>query len=701
MASSIASLLFSKSPTYFLQTTVAECGLACLGIVASHHGFSLSMRELRNRHPVSLHGMTVKRVLEVAEQMNFSGRALRLEPDELTALRLPAVLHWDMSHFVVLLKAKRGSITIFDPSVGRRKMALQEFAKHFTGVAIELWPNQNFKKENRLEPAKLSSVLGAISGLTSSLGSILLLSFVLSAAALLAPLQTQLIIDQAVTQTDFDLLFLIIAGFACLSLFSAFGAYIRGYLSLKLTQALSLGMQSNLTRQLLSLPLRYFQSRHIGDLLNKLEGAGSVQNFLMSGAVAAIVDGLMAILTLVLLFTYGANLALLTLASIFSVQFVDLNMIAYRKHISHEIFLASGRENTLLVEMISGVQALKLSSKESNRLAVWVSSYSQLLTKQSQLATTNLSVEVVQNVLETAFNAFILYILVSAVISEQLTVGMMISFLAYKSYFSGAFNNLVNTLVDYRMLAVPLEQLADIVSTAPEPVTGQKLPLKQGTIRFEDVWFRYDEGLPYILQGATFEIGKSEHVALSGVSGAGKSTVLKLLLRALKPERGEIYIDGSPLSGLNLHSYREQLGVVMQDDQLFSGSLMENISMFDDVVDNERLEWATDMACLSQDIEVMPMGIMTMVGDMGSALSGGQKQRVILARALYRKPRILFTDEATSHLDPAMELNIVKNLTSLEMTRFTIAHREETLKSADRILQLDNGIVTPARTRPR
>lgn len=503
----------------------------------------------------------------------------------------------------------------------------------------------------------------------------LLLSLVLSAAGLLAPLQTQLLIDQAITQTDIDLVFLIIAGFSCLALFSAFGTYIRGFLTLRLTQSLSMGMQGNLTRQLLSLPLGYFQSRHIGDLLNKLESAGTIQKFLMSGAIAAVVDGLMALVTLGLLFTYGTTLALLCVASILTIQLIDIALIAYRKHIAHEEFLASGRENTLLVEMISGIQALKLSGKAANRLAVWEASFSQLLSKQSQLASTNLSVEVAQNILEAAFNAFILYVVVQSVIGERLTVGMMMSFLAYKSYFSNALNSLVNTIVDYRMLAVPLEQLADIIKTEPEATTGQKQYLNEGTVEFKDVWFRYDEGLPYVLQGASFRVKAGEHVALAGPSGAGKSTILKLLLRVLEPERGEIYIDDRPLSGLHIHTYREQLGVVMQDDQLFSGSLMENISMFDDEVDEEKLNRSCEMACLTEDIDHMPMGMLTMVGDMGSALSGGQKQRVILARALYRKPLILLTDEATSHLDAETELKIVTRLSRLNITRLTIAHR--------------------------
>ena len=674
---------------YFLQSTFAECGLACLGLVSGEHGLVISMRELRSRFHVSLHGTTMRRLIQISEQLNLTARGVHLELEELGALRLPAVLHWDMNHFVVLLKVRKGQVVIFDPAVGKRRLPMAEVSKHFTGVALELWPGLQFRKERRLKPLALGDVLGAISGLVPALGSLLLLSLVLSAAGLLAPLQLQLLIDQAVPQSDGDLLLLIVVGFAILQLFSTCGTILRRFLTLRISQSLSLGMQGNIVRHLMALPLRYFQSRHIGDLLNKLGSAGTVHAFLLSGAVSTAVDGLVAIAALGLLFTYGIGLALLTCLAVLATEAVDLGLVGLRKQLAHEQQLASSREHTLIVEMLSGVQALKLSGRTSDRVAVWEAAFSQVLSRQSQQEGLSIVSDSVQGILGLLFNGLILYLLVQSVFRQEITVGMMMSFLAYKSYCAGALSGLAGSIVAYRMLAVPLEWLADIVTTAPDSQHAAEVDLGDASIEFRDVWFRYDEALPYILKGASFRVEPGEHVAIAGASGVGKSTILKLLLRIETPERGEILVGGQPIAALNLQGYRDRLGVVMQYDQLFTGSLIENITMFAEAVDEERLERACQIACLSDDIAKMPMRMLTMVGDMGSALSGGQKQRLILARAIYREPSLLLMDEATAHLDPDTETQITQNVSALRCTRVTIAHRRETLETAERVLVLN------------
>ena len=683
--------LAASGHAYFLQSTVAECGLSCLGLISAEHGLVMSMRELRGRFPVSLHGTSFRRLLQVAENLQLSARGVQLGLNELDALRLPAILHWDMNHFVVLLDVRRNHVVIFDPAVGRRLLPLAELSKHFTGVAMEVWPGLQFRKERRLEPLKLREVIGVISGLVPALGNLLLLSLMLSAAGLFAPLQIQLLIDQAIPQSDLDLAVLVVVGFAFLQFFSICGTMLRRFLTLRVSQSLSLGMQGNLVRHLMALPLRFFQSRHIGDLLNKLESAGAVQAFLLSGAVSTVVDGAVAIAALALLFTYGTGLALLCCLTIAVTEAVDLGLIGLRKQLAHEQQLASSREHTLIVEMLSGAQALKLSGRTADRVAVWEAAFSHVLSRRSQLEGVDILSESVRGALGAAFNALILYLLVQSVLREEITVGMMISFLAYKSYCTGALSGLASSIIGYRMLAVPLERLADIVKTSAEASHASEADLGDASIEFRDVWFRYDEALPYVLRGASFRVFPGEHVAIAGPSGAGKSTILKLLLRIETPERGEILVGGQPIAALNLHGYRERLGVVMQDDQLFTGSLMENITMFAETVDEARLHRACELACLVGDIAAMPMGLQTLVGDMGSALSGGQKQRLILARALYREPRLLLMDEATSHLDPATERLITENIRALDCTRLTIAHRQETLNNADRVLNVTKG----------
>lgn len=690
---SIAHSISRQDYSCFLQSSFAECGLACLGMISAAHGLQLSLRELRGRFPISLQGTTLRRLLQIAEQLNLAARGVQLDLQEIENLRLPAILHWDMNHFVVLMRVSRGRAIIFDPAIGRRTLALTEMSTHFTGVALEVWPGLGFKREKRQEPLLLRDLMGAISGLFPALGNVLLLSLILNAAGLLAPLQLQLIIDEAVPQQDMDLAILVVIGFAALQLFSVCGSLLRRFLLLRLSQSVTFAMQGNIVRHLMALPLRFFQSRHIGDLLSKLESAGAVQGFLLSGALSTLIDGLVAAAALALLFTYGAGLALLCCVLIAAQQLLDLALVGLRRQISHEQVLASSREHTLIVEMLSGVQALKLSGRASNRIAVWEAAFSKSLSRQSQQETLSIWSDSAQGVISIALNALLLYLLIHAVLGEDMTVGMMMSFLAYKAYLSGALSSLAGTLIGYRMLAVPLERLADIVLAPAEPQRGAEADLGDGSIEFRDVWFRYDEGLPFILRGLSFRIEPGQHVAIAGASGCGKSTLLKLLTRIETPERGEILVGGRPLASLDLQSYREHLGVVMQDDQLFTGSLLENISMFADTVDEMRLNRACALACLTPVIGSMPMGLMSMVGDMGSALSGGQKQRVMLARALYREPKILLMDEATSHLDPETERSLTKHISRLSCTRLTIAHRRETLEEAGRVLELKQGVL--------
>lgn len=687
----------ATTQAHFLQNSYVECGLACVGYVSAQHGLLFSMRELRRRFPVSLHGTTMRRLLQMAEQLNMSARGVQLEMGEIGALRLPAILHWDMNHFVVLLQRRRHHVVVFDPALGRRKLALTELSKHFSGVAMELWPGLNFRRERRLAPMHLGALLGVISGLMPALLGTLLLSLALSAAGLLAPLQIQLLIDQALPQSDLDLVLLIIIGFAFLQVFAVCCTVVRRFLSLRVAQAVALGMQGNLVRHLMALPLRYFQSRHIGDILNKIESANSVQAFLLSGTVSAIVDGLVAAAALALLFTYGTALALLCCLAILTTQCVDLAVMGWRRQLAHEQQLASGREHTLIVEMLSGIQALKLSGGGGERVTVWEAAFSHVLARRAQRAGVDIVAEAGQAAMATFFNAIILYLLAQSVLRQDITVGMMMSFLAYRSFLDGGLSGLAQALISYRMLSIPLERLADIVMTPAETLHIGDVRPGESSIEFRDVWFRYDETLPFVLRGASFRVEAGEHVAIAGTSGSGKSTIFKLLLRIEEPERGEILVGGRPIRSLNLQAYRDALGVVMQDDQLFTGSLAENITMFSDAVDEEQLWACCHLAGIASDIATMPMGLMTMVGDMGSALSGGQRQRLMLARALYRRPRLLLLDEATSHLDPGLERGIGENLRGLRCTRLSIAHRQETLDTADRVLPVERGTVQPKR----
>ena len=682
--------LFGDRTPIILQDTITECGLACLGMVASSYGQHALLRELRLKFPVALSGMTLEQLADTATSMGLASRPVRLELIELAQLRTPAILHWNLDHFVTLVKCTRKKITIIDPALGKRTYLLGEVSKHFTGVALELWPAINFEANKRSDRIGISTLWSSLSGLGPALLNILLLSFIIQAVSLLLPLQTQLLVDQAIARNDIDFSFMIIIGFAALSFFTALGSILRNFLSLKLAQSLAMGMRSNLVNHLLSLPLEFFQKRQIGDVLNRLDALQPVQNMLQANVIGLLVDGSMAVATLLLLMAYGTTLTLLVIGSIVAANLVDFILIPYRKTLSHEAMLANGRQSTLLIEMIKGIQPLRLFDRSADRFSVWQTAYARQLRYEAKSAGANYFANFIQHIVEAIFNAFIIYLAVAEVMADRFTIGVMISFLAYRSYFAGALNGLVDVAINYSMLEVSLERLADITQTQPEEAIGRGIADLKGRIEFRDVWFRYHAGMPWILQDVCLLAEPGEHIAISGISGAGKTTMLKLLLRVYEPERGEILIDGFPLRSLCISAYRRHIGTVMQNDELFSGSIAENACLFEPQPDILRVKEVCRLACLDGDIDKMPMGYMTLIGDMGSTLSGGQKQRLLLARALYNKPSLLLFDEATSHLDEDNEQAVNKNLKSLKMTRVTIAHRQETLRDAERLFRLED-----------
>ena len=686
----------AASAPVILQATITECGLACLSMVAAAHGFNMPLRELRMRFPISLTGTSLKQIVDIGQQIGLLGRAVRAEPQELSELQLPAILHWDLDHFVVLVKRVRKKFIIHDPAIGKRKISIKQLSQHFTGVALELRPGTDFSKQKKPPRLRLSMMWSSLEGLWGSLGYVILLSLFMQAVSLLLPLQSQILIDQVISKRDYQLFTMVLIAFGALTVFSSIGTLIRNFLVLKISQSMSFGLSSNLTKHLLKLPLEYFSKRHIGDILTRLSASEPIRHTLQSGAGVIIVDGVMAIASTALLVGYGLKLFLAIIVSIALTNLVDLAAITYRKNINHELAIADSKRETILIELLRGMQPIKLFGREKERFSVWQNALSNYMQTDARLAQTNYLIGFGESFLDMGFNILITYLAVTEVLAGNLTIGGLTAFLAYRSYFSGAVHSLIGFFVGLKMLDVQLERLADIALNPAEKTDGREVEKLKGDIEFQDVWFRYGDHLPWILQGLNGTIKAGEHVGLTGVSGGGKSTILKLLLGMHTPQKGEIRIDGLPLQTLSLKSYRAQLGTVMQNDDLFSGSIADNVCFFDDEPNMGRIMDACKAACIDAEIEAMPMGYFTLIGDMGSTLSGGQQQRLLLARALYRDPAILLVDEATSHLDIENEKRVSANLKALKITRVSIAHRVETRSLTDRQLNLAGGVFEKA-----
>lgn len=679
------------------QTEMAECGLACLAMVSSYHGHGFDLVTLRRRFPVSLKGATLKSLMATADGLNLTPRALSLELDQLTEVRTPAILHWDMNHFVVLQKAEKRGITIHDPARGQQDLDWQTASRHFTGIALELMPTKNFEIKKEKLSMRLTDFWDRLTGFKRALLQTFVLSLALQIFALGSPFYMQLVVDDAIVSHDQALLTVLALGFFLLMLIEVTTRAVRSYVILVISNTLNIQMANNLFRHLVRLPMAYFENRHMGDTVSRFGSLESVRDLLTTGLVEAIVDGLMSLILVALLFLYSPKLAAIVLITVLIFLVIRLALFRPFRNLNEEAIVAAASEQSNFMETVRGMQSIKLFGKEVDRQTLWQNRYADLINTGIRLGKFRIGFDTANGVLFGIENIVVIYLGANLVLDNALTVGMLYAFVSYKRQFTEKASTLVDKVVEFKMIRLHLERIADIAKTPIEKAFDcrgfhkQKERNLAGQLKLEDIAYRYSPNDPFLFQDLNLEIKSGEVIAIIGPSGCGKTTLLKIMLGLLQSDKGELFVDGQGLEKIGLLSYRSQVAAVMQNDQLMSGSIADNICFFDPEPDSSAIEQCARWACIEQDIHGMPMGFDSLVGDMGTTLSGGQKQRLLLARALYQKPRILFLDEATSHLDRDTEQVVNANLQKLDTTRIMIAHREATIDMADRIVVLQGG----------
>lgn len=683
----------------FLQSEATECGLACLAMIADHHGQTGDLTLLRQKFSTSLKGVTLGRLISIAEQMGLQGRALRVDLNELSQLKLPAILHWDMNHFVVLEWVGKAKITVVDPAQGRRDLSTSDVSKHFTGVALELSSTKKFQRQAPPPAIAMRQLIGPIDGLWRSIGLVLLLSIALQAFTLLVPFYMQWVVDLALVSADHDLLTILGLGFG-LSLFLQVAiGLLRGWSVTYLSSQLGLQWMGSVFAHALRLPLNFFEKRHLGDVVSRMGAVQAIQRILTTSFVESIVDGLMAGLTLLMMLIYSSKLALISLAAL-SI-YLGLRAAAFRpaRDITEQQLVAGAQQQSNLLETLRGMQSIKVAGCEALRQSSYQNLMVATVNQDLRLARLALGFNSTSQILFGVERIAVIWLGAVLVLDDVFSVGMLIAYLAYKDQFAARVSSLIDKWVEFRMLRLHGERLADIVLSPPEvdaAATGAVPTPSSSAIKATDLSFRYAEGEPWVLKDCDFSVNAGESVAIVGPSGCGKTTLLKVLLGLLPAEEGGISVGGLDIRRLGWRNYRAMVGVVMQDDQLFAGSIAENIALGDTEIDFERVQECARLAAIDVEIVAMPMGYYSLIGDMGTSLSGGQKQRIILARAFYRRPNILFLDEATSHLDVDCERAVNDAVRTLKLTRIIIAHRPETVASADRVVLMRDGKLMPA-----
>ena len=690
----VKSLFRQKLPMIF-QTEAAECGLACLAMVAGYYGHRSDLPSLRERFSISLRGTTLAHLLRFAERLELSGRPLRLELEDLPYLKTPCILHWDMNHFVVLKKATRRRVVVYDPALGMRRMSYGQASDHFTGVALELTPTPAFVPKDESNPLRLRDLTGRISGLKRALSQIFALAAALELFSLVSPLFLQFTVDKVVARGNRDLLMTLGIGFMLLVGLQAGLGALRSWTTLYFGTALKIQWYANLFAHLVRLPVSFFEKRYFGDIMSRFESAENIQRTLTNNFIEALLDGIISIFMLVVMFIYSRELALVVVISV--LLYALLRNIAYRplRGSMEDQITRMARQQTHFIETLRGIRTIKVFGREDSRRTNWMNLLVD--TTNAQVATEKL------NIIFKAANLLIfgiqsvavVWLGVLLVLRGGFTIGMLFAFVAYQEQFKLRITTLVDRMFDFRMLSLQVQRLSDVVRAKPEPISIDS-PSESGSeasIEVKSLYFRYSDAEPWLLQNVNLKIEPGECVAIVGPSGAGKSTLLKLMAGLLQPQSGDVLINGHSVC-TSRASVLGKVGFVLQDDSLFAGTVSENIAFASDVADMARVEECARLACLHDEIMAMLMGYNTLIGDMGSALSGGQQQRLLLARALYQQPSILILDEATSHLDVPTEQRISAMLVELNMTRVFAAHRPDTVAIADRVISLSrSGVI--------
>ena len=676
------------------QTEAAECGLACLAMVASYHDHRTDMNSLRRRYPVSLKGVSLRNLMEIATHLGLACRPLRIEVGHLGQLRLPAILHWDMVHFVVLKAYKKNGIVIHDPAVGEKWLSITEASKHLSGVVLELSPTEEFCRTDERVRLPFSVFWSGMGENTHALMQILVLSVVLEISILAAPFYMQLTVDEVIARGDVDLMVVLALGFALLVLIKVASTATRSFVVLILQNALSFQIGARLFHHLVRLPLSFFEKRHIGDILSRFNSIEPIRNMLAEGLITGLIDGLMAMLMLVLMFAYSVQLGFVVLFAFALYAALRLALFRTFRQRNEAAIHSKAHENSTFIETVRAVQSLKLLNRESERESQWLNRYAAYVNANVRLGRAKISFKAMNDTIFGLENVITIYLAARLALDNLITVGMIFAFVSYKLQFAERTALLIEKLVDLRILGLHLERVADIALTPLERGHDQDLsymrPIR-GAIELRNVCFRYAETEPLILDNVNLRVAPGQFVTIMGPSGSGKTTLVKIMLGLLEPTSGDVLIDGLPLALIGPRAYREQIGAVMQEDKLLSGSIADNICFFETTFDQQRMIECAQIAGIHDDIMVMPMNFNSLIGDMGSSLSSGQKQRVLLARALYRRPRILFLDEGTAHLDTEKEREINANLRYLSMTRVSVAHRPEITHGADMILRIGRG----------
>jgi ABC-type bacteriocin/lantibiotic exporter with double-glycine peptidase domain len=688
--------MWPKRVPQIMQMSSVECGVACLAMILSYYGRKTSVAEIREHCDIGRDGLSGLSLVRTARDYGLRVRAISRQKNDFRHVQLPAIVHWEFDHFLVVERWSANYVDVIDPASGRMHLSAEEFDIGFTGVIILLEPGAHFFHHASLPQTNLRTyIVNCFKRAPWTFAQILAASLLLQALGLSIPLLTKVVVDHIIPSHIQSVIALLGAGILVLLLSQLVTTLLRAILLVYLQARVDMYMMLGFFEHLLTLPLRFFQQRSSGDMLARLASNTIIRDTLSNQLVSTVLDGSFVIIYMFILFWQSRLFGLLVLV-IGSLQ-VLLLLVTSRtlRELSMRELIAQGRSQSYAAETLFGIVSLKSAGAEQRAFQHWSNLFCQQLNASVRRNTLSSCIDTVMTLLRTASPLMFLWVGAIQVIHGTMQVGTMLALNALAVAFLIPLASLVSSGQQLQLVRSHLERLVDVMEAEPEQNTQavRQPPTLTGRVSLKNIGFRYNSQLPDVLKDITITIEPGQRVAIVGRTGSGKSTLGKLLLGLYLPTQGEVFYDDIPLHRLSYQSVRAQFGVVMQEATLFNGTIRQNIAFNDPDMDIECIAQAARLAGLHDDILSFPMGYETYVSEQGSALSGGQRQRVALARALAHHPVLLLLDEATSALDTVTEQLVERNIAALNCTQIIIAHRLSTIRHADSILVLDDGVI--------
>ncbi|ELS05077.1 ABC-type bacteriocin/lantibiotic exporter with N-terminal double-glycine peptidase domain [Xenococcus sp. PCC 7305] len=689
---------------FYQQHSASDCGVACLIMVGQYWGKHFGLNELRNIANVDRSGASIKGLISAAEYLGFAPRPVKADLPGLAKQELPAIVHWEGNHYIVVYKITRDRVIVADPDIGRRMLTRQEFVTGWSGYTLLLQPTAKFAQTPEAKQ-NLGKYIALLKPYWLVLSEIFIASLAIQVIGLFSPIFTQVLLDKVVVQQSVSTLIAIGSGLLIFSLFRIAISNLRRYLLYHTANKLDLSLIVGFISHTFQLPLSYFETRYVGDITSRISENRKVRSFITGDAITTLLDILSVFIYIILMFWYSWQLSLMALVVIPIFAITTVFTTPFLLKISRESFTARTKQKSYLIEALTGIGTIKSMGVERSVRWRW----EDLINKSIKINFSgklirqriNICTDVIDTTLDTALLVFGIW----QVINNQLTIGQLIAFNMLVDRVISPFKRLISLWNDFQEIRIAMERLDDVVNSPPETnLTNANLvtlPTLQGHIRFDNVSFRYNLESPNnTIENLSFEIHPGQTVALVGRSGSGKTTIAKLMLGLYTPTQGKIFVDNYDLNNIHLHSLRKQTGVVDQDTFLFGGTIQENLTIAHPNASFSQIQQAVKLAGAKDFIANFPLRYETQIGEGGGLLSGGQRQRLAIARALLGKPRLLIFDEATSNLDAESERIIQHNLNTILKNQSTliIAHRLSTVRNADLILVMDNGLLVESGT---